>query len=147
MTPKRMTPERIGDLLHRLGCLRHPCDLDLLLFFSRHPRAYLITERLAQYVGYDLPLVAQSLETLITAGLLRRSSNSTHPVQLYVLTPGTTLAGRLSSLLRFAATREGRLAVIHALKQRQLLGPSGGGEPEPTASARAVLQRLEVPYA
>ena len=62
MTPKRMTPERIGDLLHRIGCLRHPCDLDLLLFFSRHPRAYLITERLAQYVGYDLPLVAQSLE-------------------------------------------------------------------------------------
>src|SRR5436190_16953593 len=68
MTPKRMTPKRIGDLLHRIGCLRHPCDLDLLLFFSRHPRAFLLSERLAEYVGYDLTQVMQSLETLITAG-------------------------------------------------------------------------------
>ncbi|PYM87970.1 MAG: hypothetical protein DME08_28220, partial [Candidatus Rokuibacteriota bacterium] len=65
-----MTAKRIGDLLDRIGCLRHPCDLDLLLFFSRHPRAYLLSERLAEYVGYELPQVAQSLETVITAGLL-----------------------------------------------------------------------------
>src|SRR5437867_8063794 len=68
-TRSPMTPKRIGDLLDRIGCLRHPCDLDLLLFFSRHPRAYLITERLAEYVGYELPQVAQSLETVITAAL------------------------------------------------------------------------------
>ena len=136
MTPKRMTPERIGDLLHRLGCLRHPCDLDLLLFFSRHPRAYLITERVAQYVGYDLPLVAQSLETLITAGLLRRSPNSTHPAQLYVLTPGSTLGGWLSSLLRIAATREGRLAVLAALKKRPSPKRSHRGESESVTSVQ-----------
>src|SRR2546425_9361938 len=92
-----MTPKRIGDLLDRIGCLRHPCDLDLLLFFSRHPRAYLITERLAEYVGYELPQVAQSLETVITAGLLRRSPDSTHPARLYVLTPGSP-PGRGASL-------------------------------------------------
>src|SRR5436309_12416153 len=108
MTPKRMTPKRIGDLLHRIGCLRHPCDLDLLLFFSRHPRAFLVSELLAQYVGYDLPQVAQSLETLIAAGHLQRSPDSTHPARLYLLTPGSTLGGWLSSLLRFVASREGR---------------------------------------
>src|SRR5213596_3478623 len=114
MMPMRMTPRRIGDLLDRIGCLKHPCDLDLLLFFDRHPRAFLIRERLAEYVGYDLTQVEHSLETLITAGLLR-----------------------------IAATREGRLTVIHVLKQRQSSRRSGGGEPEPVATARA----LEGPHA
>jgi hypothetical protein len=120
-----MTPKRIRNLLDRIGCLRDPCDLDLLLFFHRHPRAFLISERLATYVGYDLPRVAQSLEAMITAGLLRRSPDSTHPARLYVLTPASSLGGWLSSLLRIAATREGRLAVMHALKQRESLGRSG----------------------
>ena len=67
LVEERIMPPQIGEVLDRLGCLRHPCDLDLLLFFSRHPRAFLVSERLAQYVGYDLPQVAQSLETLIAA--------------------------------------------------------------------------------
>jgi hypothetical protein len=147
MTPERKLPKRIEELLDRIGCLRHACDLDLLLFFHRHPRAFLISERLAAYVGYDLPQVEQSLETLISAGLLRRSPDSTHPARLYVLDRGSTLGGWLSSLLRLAATREGRLAVIHALKQRQSSAPSASGEPEPVANGQAVLRRLEAPYA
>ncbi len=135
-----MTPKRIGDLLDRIGCLRHSCDLDLLLFFYRHPQAFLDSERLAVYVGYDLPQVERSLETLMTAGLLRQSPDSTRPARLYVLTrASSTLGGSLSSLLRIAATREGRLAVIHALKQRISSGLSGGGEPEPVANVRPVL--------
>jgi hypothetical protein len=136
MTPKRITPKRIGDLLRRIGCLRHPCDLDLLLFFHRHPRAFLLSERLAEYVGYALPQVAESLETLITAGLLRRSPDSTHPAQLYVLTARSSLGGWLSSLLRIAATREGRLAVLHALTQQSPPGRSGRGESESVASGQ-----------
>ena len=120
-----MTPKRIAGLLDRVGCLRHPCDLDLLLFFDRHPRALLIPERLAAYVGYDLRQVDQSLEILITAGLLRRAPDSTDPARLYVLAQGSRLGGWLSSLLQIAATREGRLAVIHALNQRQSLARSG----------------------
>src|SRR2546429_6867905 len=119
MTPTRMTLRRIGDLLDRIGCLKHPCDLDLLLFFDRHPRAFLIRERLAEYVGYDLTQVEDSLETLITAGLLRRSPDSTHPAQLYVLTRGSTLGGWLSSLLRIAPTPAVRPSVIHVIQQRQ----------------------------
>jgi DNA-binding MarR family transcriptional regulator len=130
MMPKRMTPKLIGHLLERIECLKDPCDLDLLLFFYRHPRAYLIGERLAQYVGYDLPQIGRSLDTLSTAGLLRRSPDSSRPVRLYVLTPGSALGGWVASLLRFAATREGRLAVIHVLKQQRSPEPSAGDEPE-----------------
>ncbi len=136
-TPKRMKPKRIGDLLARIGSLEHPCDLDLLLFFYRHPQAFLKSERLAEYVGYDLPQVERSLETLMTAGFLRQSPDSTRPARLYVLTRSSSaLGGWLSSLLRIAATREGRLAVIHALKQRIPPRLSGGGEPEPVANGR-----------
>ena len=142
-----MTPKQIGDLLDRIGCLSCPCDLDLLLFFYRHPRAFLISERLAQYVGYDLPQVAQSLDTLITAGLLQRSPNATHPAQLYVLARGSPLGGWVSSLLRVAEKREGRLAVIQALKQRPLLRRSGGVESEPVAGAQPVPHTREVPNA
>jgi hypothetical protein len=96
-----------------------------LIFFHRHPRAFLISDRLAQYVGYDVPQVAASLETLIAAGLLRRSPDATHPARLYVFTRGSPRGGWLSSLLRSAATREGRLAVVHALKQRSSREASG----------------------
>jgi DNA-binding IclR family transcriptional regulator len=143
-----MTPKRIGDLLDRIGCLGHACDLDLLLFFYRHPQAYLKSERLAVYVGYDLPQVERSLETLMTAGLLRQSPDSTRPARLYVLTrSSSTLGGSLSSLLRIAATREGRLAVIRALKQRQPPALSGRDEPEPVANGRPVPGTLEEPHA
>ena len=143
-----MTPKRIGDLLDRIGCLGHACDLDLLLFFYRHPQAFLNSERLAVYVGYDLPQVVRSLETLMTAGLLRQSPDSTRPARLYVLRRGSgTLGGSLSSLLRIATTREGRLAVIRALKQRQPLGLSDGDDPEPVANGRTVPRTLEEPHA
>jgi hypothetical protein len=142
-----MTPKRIEELLDRIACLRHPCDLDLVLFFYRHPRAFLLVERLAQYVGYDFPQVTHSLETLISAGLLRQSPGSTLPARFYVLAPGSTVGEWLSSLLRFATTRPGRLAVIQALKHRQSLGLSGGGEPEPIANVGSLPWRLQVPYA
>jgi DNA-binding IclR family transcriptional regulator len=143
-----MTPKRIGDLLDRIGCLEHPCDLDLLLFFYRHPQAFLKSERLAEYVGYDLRQVERSLETLMTAGLLRQSPDSTRPARLYVLTRSRSpLGGWLSSLLRIAATREGRLAVNHALKQRRTPRLSTGDEPEPVANVRPRPRTLEEPHA
>jgi hypothetical protein len=52
--------------------LRDACDLDLLLFFSGHPRVVLISEQLAAYVGYDLVEVARALDLLLGAGLLCR---------------------------------------------------------------------------
>src|SRR3989442_12478683 len=73
-----MAAKRIGDLLDPIQCLRHPCDLDLLLFFSRHPRAYLLSERLAQYVGTQIPHALQSLQTAATPGPPRRAPRCNH---------------------------------------------------------------------
>lgn len=142
-----MTPKRIEDLLDRLGCVTHSCDLDLLLFFHRHPRAFLLGERLAEYVGYDLPRVTRSLETLIAAGLLQRSPDAAQPARLYVLAPSSRRGGWLSSLLRSAATREGRLAVLYILKQRPSSRPVGSDEPNPVTYPRAVAGTLETPHA
>jgi hypothetical protein len=143
-----MTSRRIEDLLDRIGCVKDPCDLDLLVFFYRHPQAFLKSERLAEYVGYELSQVEQSLQTLMTAGLLRQSPDSTRPARLYVLTRSHSTLGRwLSSLLRITATRDGRLAILDVLKQRQSATRSRGGEPEPVANARPVPWTPEEPHA
>ena len=71
-------------MLDAIG-LRDACDLDLLLFFTRHPSVVLSSEQLAAYVGYDLPQVARSLDLLVGAGLVRRSLNQGTPGRMYVL--------------------------------------------------------------
>jgi hypothetical protein len=109
-----MNGRRFEHLVGSVGVLRHPCDLDLLLFFHRHPRAILTSERLAAYVGYDLNQLARSLDLLTNAGLVERSQNSTHAARLYVLkTPET---GWLPSVLDIASTREGREKLIRTMK-------------------------------
>jgi hypothetical protein len=96
-----------------IGVLRHSCDLDLVLFFYRHPRALLTCERLAAYVGYDLNQVERSLDLLTEASLLERSPNPS-PARMYVLKrPGS---GWLESLLEIASTRDGRRTLIQAMQ-------------------------------
>src|SRR5688572_9854227 len=65
--------------------LREPCDLDLLLFFSRHPRVVLSSEQLATYVGYDVPQVARALDLLLRAGFMTRAMNPGTTGRLYFL--------------------------------------------------------------
>ena len=109
-----MPRRRYEHLLNSVGVLRHPCDLDLVLFFYRHPHALLTSERLAAYVGYDLNQVGQSLDLLTEAGLLERSPNPTHAARMYVLKAPES--GWLASLLDIASTREGRRDVIDAMR-------------------------------
>ena len=109
-----MKGRRFEHLLGSIGVLRHPCDLDLLLFFHRHPRAILTSERLAAYVGYELNQLARSLDRLSDAGLLERSQNPTHAARMYVLkTPET---GWLATVLDIASTREGREELFDTMK-------------------------------
>src|SRR5436309_15970332 len=96
-----MKRRRFQHLLDSIGVVRHPCDLDLVLFFYRHPRALLTSERLAAYVGYDLNQVARSLDLLTAAGVLERSQNPTHAARLYVLK--MPQSGWLTSLLEIAS--------------------------------------------
>ena len=126
-----MTGRRFEHLLGSIGVLRHPCDLDLLVFFHRHPRSILTSERLAAYVGYDLNQLARSLDLLTDAGLLERSQNPTHAARLYVLqTPET---GWLASVLDIASTREGRKKLIQSMKEaaeHEAANPPAGHDDE-----------------
>ena len=45
-------------LLARVPVIRTACDLDLIVFLYRHPRMLLTSERLAEFLGYDIKEVA-----------------------------------------------------------------------------------------
>jgi hypothetical protein len=109
-----MNRRRFDHLLNSIGVLQHPCDLDLILFFHRHPCALLTSERLAAYVGYDLNQIGRSLDRLTDEGLVERTQNPTHAARMYVLK--TPDSGWLTSLLEIASTREGRRDLIQAIR-------------------------------
>lgn len=103
-------------MLDRIRSIRHACDLDLLLFFHRHPCALLTSEQLVAYLGYDREQLAKSLDGLIEAGLLTRSQSSSRVARLYVLELSGTTGDLLASLLKIAGKRQGRQDVMRLLK-------------------------------
>lgn len=111
-----MSSQDLRSMLDRIRVIRHPCDLDLLLYFHRHPCALLTAEQLVAYLGYDREQVAKSLEGLIQAGLVTRSQNPSHTARLYVLELEALPGGLLSCLIRAAATRPGRLEAMRLLR-------------------------------
>lgn len=118
-----MVTSDLRTMLDRVRGIRHACDLDLLLFFYRHPRALLTGEQLVAYLGQDRERVAKSLEGLIDAGLLSRSQNPSRAARLYVLEREAVPGGLLASFLEIAATRQGRLEI------KRLLDAGSGGAP------------------
>ncbi|MFN2444534.1 MAG: hypothetical protein ABR606_02925 [Vicinamibacterales bacterium] len=117
--------ENVDELLDRIGVLRHPCDLDLLVFLARHPRSLLSSESLASFLGYDLKEIAQSLGSLLDASLLKGTQTPSHGATLYVLPTDGSTDRWLSSLLALASSREGRLALREALARRSREGNGG----------------------
>jgi hypothetical protein len=109
-------------LIEAVG-LRDACDLDLLLFFSRHPRVVLSSEQLASYVGYELPKVARALDLLLGAGLLKRTLHEGAQGRMYVLEVDHAEEW-LEPLRRVCAMPDGRNALKALLRQRQ--SESGG---------------------
>jgi hypothetical protein len=112
-----MSPSSAEEFLNRTGFLKHSCDLDLLVFFARHPHALVTSEQLAPWLGYELSQVADSLEVLMRAGLLTRTQNPAHAARLYVLDI-TTGGDWFPEFLALASTRAGRLAMREALSHR-----------------------------
>ncbi len=108
--------------------LRDACDLDLLLFFSRHPRVVLSSEQLAAYVGYDLPQVARALDLLLSAGLLKRTLTQGAPGRMYVLEIDHAEEW-LELLRRVCATPDGRNALRVLLKRRRSEMGVADGDP------------------
>jgi hypothetical protein len=138
--PPMHTPKDVERLLDAPGgrALDHPCDLDLMKFFHRHPRTLLTSEHLAACVGYDVQQVGRSLETLISTGLVTRSQNPKSAARLYVLASSGPLVGWLGSLLTVAATQAGRRALNGALRRRlSARGPTeASGKPRKVPRAR-----------
>jgi len=121
--------EHARQLLERVGALRDACDLDVLVFFARHPRTLMTSEQLAGLMGYGLHQIAHSLDMLLKADLIRRTHNPTRAVRMYVLATGANAAW-LPPLLEFASTRHGRLAMRHVLARsarRRTDGPPAEG--------------------
>jgi len=117
-------------VLDRVPDIRHACDIDLLLFFHRHPRALLTSEQLVAYLGYDRERIAKSLDALVGEGLLMRSLNPTHAARLYVLELDGHPGELLSPLLELAATREGRLGLMRLLAAGSDRGPVHASQSE-----------------
>lgn len=117
--------EGAEDVLARLPYLRHRCDLDLLVFFHRHPRVLLTSERLVAVLGYDLKQIAASLETLIAAKVVTRTQLQTTGARMYTFEALASDNDSLALLLRTASDRAGWLAIIRALEGRRVTEPDG----------------------
>jgi hypothetical protein len=116
--------------------LRHPCDLDLLIFFARHPRTLMANEQFAILLGYEFKQMAVSLDLLERAGLLTVSENKAYTARMYEFVAGDQHVAWLPDLLQLASTREGRLALVRPLRQRapgRTGGPAARIERAPTA--------------
>jgi hypothetical protein len=127
-----VTREDLRSLLNGLGGIRHPCDVDLLLFFYRHPRALLTAEKLVSYLGQDHERVAKSIDGLIAAGLLTRSQNPSRSARLYQLSLDGHPGGQLASFLKIASARQGRSEVMRLLEP----GPDPAAGPSLRRKAR-----------
>jgi predicted transcriptional regulator len=125
-----MTARQIRQLLERGRVLQHPCDVDLLLFFYRHPQSLLTSDQLAIFVGYSVSQIAKSLEAFTAAGIIERSQNPTHHARMYRLVRGTP-DGWVPSIIKVATTRRGRQDVMQVLKEiRTTEETEGAGPPE-----------------
>ncbi len=120
-----MNQEHARRLIDRIDVLRHPCDLDLLVFFARHRRTLLASEQLAAFLGYGVKEIAESLDRLLEAGLITRTTNPAYVARFYVFSAGGSGGGWLPEVLRAASTREGRLAMVWALRKRTFDGTGG----------------------
>jgi DNA-binding MarR family transcriptional regulator len=109
--------ESVEQLLN-IARIKTACDLDLLLFFARHPDALMTSEQLALLVGYDLPQIAKSLDLLVQRKLLRRMQNPTHAARLYRFRADYG-GPRFQELLKAATTIEGRRRIRRLLSERQ----------------------------
>lgn len=110
-----MPDSETHEALERLKVIQHVCDLDVLMFLHRHPRALLGLDQLAAYIGCARERVEQSLENLIADGLVIRRQKPPSAVPMFLLVRDGGQDQRLETLLAIASTRNGRLSILQAL--------------------------------
>jgi DNA-binding MarR family transcriptional regulator len=111
----RMEIDQARSLLNRIPALQCPSDVDLLVFFAKHPRTLMTSDQLARLLGYQLNELARSLDVLLAAGLLTRSQNPSLAARLYVFVLDSANPRWAAELVQVASSREGRLALRRAL--------------------------------
>jgi len=130
-------PQGLHSMLDQALYIRCACDLDLLSFFHRHPCALLAGEQIFVRLGYDCRQAASSLEGLVDAGILKRSRGRSGAACLYALEMHGLRDAALPSLLRIAATPEGRQSLMRLLKSEPD-GARATGVPRRTAPGPSV---------
>jgi hypothetical protein len=108
--------EEVQRLLSRAPIIRSACDLDLLVFFHRHPRVLLTSEQLAAFLGYEMNGIAKAIEAFVEGGVLERTQNPAHAARLYVLAIRGPQGGGLGAILELASTRPGRQQILALLE-------------------------------
>ena len=126
--PQRELTKR---LLARTPAIQTACDLDLMIFLHRHPRALLTSEQLAGFVGYNLKEVAKALDAFIEAGLLARTTQqSMHAARMFVLLLDGPQGGGVKALLELGSTRAGRQSILETLDARGTRPDQPGASPD-----------------
>jgi hypothetical protein len=118
-SPARAKLDRARELLAQVPALQHPCDLDLFVFFARHPRTLIASEQLARMLGYQLKDIAESLDILLAAGMLTRTQQPSRLARMYVFATANTDDRWLAELVAVASSRAGRLTMRQALAHSQ----------------------------
>ena len=102
------------DALH----IRHFAEWDVLAFVYRHGTNLVSADHIARLLGYGKASVGAALDSLTSAGLVKRSRNS-HGVRLYQVAPAAPDDfGRqcLGELMKLTEERRGRLMLIAHLR-------------------------------
>jgi DNA-binding MarR family transcriptional regulator len=118
----------IHALLAAVPFVRGACELDLLIFFYRHPHSILTNEQLSALVGYDAQEIATSTDKFIEAGLLERAQNPMHAARMYLLLLEGGQKGTLRALLDLACTHQGRRDILQLLFAGRSDPPEGQAE-------------------
>ena len=143
-----MEHDRAVELVARIGVLHQLSDLDLLIFFARHPRILIASEPLAALTGYGPQQTAESLEVLVNAGLITRSQKPPRTPSLYLFVPAAG-AEWIHELFKLATTRTGRIALRRALAARSQAPraalPDAAGIPVEARAPRRFLVTTSLP--
>jgi hypothetical protein len=116
-------------LLDRIKIIRTVCDLDLLVFFARHPRTILSSDSVASFLGYELKQIADSLEMFLAAGVISRKQSAAHAARFYVLNDAAAKDDSVHAFLEFASHRPGRAALKHILLRGSVKGAGPSRSP------------------
>lgn len=114
-------------VLRRVPAIAHASDLDLLIFFAKHPRTLMTSEQLAPLLGYQLSDVAHSLDALLSIGILTRTQNPARLPRMYCFAADGD-GGWLPTLMTLGSTRAGLLALRQALSESRTSRTADGAQ-------------------